>query len=168
MCLHLQYGDTVQPDVQDPPDRRGDRWCPTPPPPCSGWRRGADRASGGKGVELQKLPSSCTRSAHDENGAEDEEEKAEQDEDEECVVCMEKLHLGDDASSLTCKHVYHYDCIQSWFVQELNSNGVATCPVCKVTVFDARHLRPIAVENTWPGPTTPLPTMPRERTQIEV
>ena len=39
------------------------------------------------------------------------------------------------------QHVYHFECIQSWFVQELNTNSMATCPQCKATVFDVRHLR---------------------------
>lgn len=171
-----QYGTPLPAHVEDPAASGTKRWCPPPPPPAVrnswSWGRGTSRKTpGDQGVELSVLPNIPISVEDDAEAGNRTDGRVcdaldEDEEEDECVVCMEKIRVGDDVSSLTCKHVFHYECIQSWFVQELNDHGVATCPVCKVMVFDARHLRPIAVEEGHYQPLFPPPR--RERTQIEI
>ncbi|KAK4568273.1 hypothetical protein RGQ29_003883 [Quercus rubra] len=56
-------------------------------------------------------------------------EKLEKDKVEDfetqCVICMEDILMGFEATRLPCSHVYHEDCIVSWLKQ---SN---LCPLCR-------------------------------------
>eukprot|EP00124_Ichthyophonus_hoferi_P002615 Ihof_evm3s186 gene=Ihof_evmTU3s186 len=46
----------------------------------------------------------------------------------ECVVCMEEFHEGEELVSMPCKHVFHETCLSPWLQQH------NTCPTCRVTV----------------------------------
>eukprot|EP00277_Geminigera_cryophila_P007371 CAMPEP_0179430446 /NCGR_PEP_ID=MMETSP0799-20121207/15588_1 /TAXON_ID=46947 /ORGANISM="Geminigera cryophila, Strain CCMP2564" /LENGTH=360 /DNA_ID=CAMNT_0021206889 /DNA_START=48 /DNA_END=1131 /DNA_ORIENTATION=+ len=130
-------------------DTKKDQWCPCPPPPLAqGWRGGD--------IEMTEMAAGAELNEDMKETRESSEE-----EERECVVCMDKICVGQEVSSLTCKHVYHYGCIQLWFVHELNTKAMATCPLCQVMVFDARHLQPIEAEHQDVA-------VPRERTQIEI
>lgn len=50
------------------------------------------------------------------------------DNNNNCVVCLYEFKIGDIISALPCCHVFHSECIQNWFRNEL------TCPVCKFQV----------------------------------
>lgn len=41
-----------------------------------------------------------------------------------CVICQDEIFL-EIVRKLSCKHVYHIKCIDSWFVSN------STCPICK-------------------------------------
>ena len=43
---------------------------------------------------------------------------------EECVICLEDL--TQNIVLLSCKHEYHYDCIQRWFLKK----KYLECPLC--------------------------------------
>ena len=45
--------------------------------------------------------------------------------DEKCSVCLAKYKQGETVSALPCKHIFHDDCIQSWF----RNND--SCPLCR-------------------------------------
>ena len=55
---------------------------------------------------------------------------------DECCICLENYSSDNKIGILECCHVYHYDCILSWF--EKNKNQV--CPNCMNTVEDRRRL----------------------------
>ncbi|XP_039059579.1 E3 ubiquitin-protein ligase SIS3-like [Hibiscus syriacus] len=46
-------------------------------------------------------------------------------EEKDCVICLEQLKVGSDASSMPCKHIFHGDCIQEW----LSTSHY--CPICR-------------------------------------
>ncbi|XP_039003726.1 E3 ubiquitin-protein ligase RDUF1-like [Hibiscus syriacus] len=45
--------------------------------------------------------------------------------EKDCVICLEQLKVGSDASSMPCEHVFHGDCIQEW----LRTSHY--CPICR-------------------------------------
>ncbi len=55
---------------------------------------------------------------------------------EECCICLENYDNTSKIGILECSHVYHYDCIKSWF--EKNNNDI--CPNCMNTGDDRRRL----------------------------
>ena len=52
--------------------------------------------------------------------------------DDECSICLDDLKPGTRLLRLPCGHMYHPDCIRSWF------RGHNFCPLCKF-VLTARH-----------------------------
>ena len=43
---------------------------------------------------------------------------------QECLICLEEFNEGETVSLIKCGHMYHTQCVYSWFV---NSK---TCPLC--------------------------------------
>ena len=54
----------------------------------------------------------------------------EEEEEEECPICLECYKENDPVKILPCKHVFHEECARSWIV---NIRG--TCPLCKQGIF---------------------------------
>lgn len=50
----------------------------------------------------------------------------------ECAVCMEPILQQHRVSLLSCSHVYHENCLNSWIVYK---NGVEECPLCRQSFF---------------------------------
>ncbi|KAL0408699.1 UNVERIFIED_CONTAM: E3 ubiquitin-protein ligase MP [Sesamum radiatum] len=48
-----------------------------------------------------------------------------ENDDEQCVVCLEEWEAGNMAKEMPCKHKFHGDCIEKW----LKIRG--SCPVCR-------------------------------------
>lgn len=48
--------------------------------------------------------------------------------DLECVICMNPLGCGERVMRLPCRHVFHSDCIHSWFLKN------QSCPLCRVNL----------------------------------
>ncbi|CAF1925789.1 hypothetical protein HID58_064925 [Brassica napus] len=44
----------------------------------------------------------------------------------DCVVCLSKLHEGEEVRKLECGHVFHKRCLEGW-LHHLNF----TCPLCR-------------------------------------
>lgn len=40
-----------------------------------------------------------------------------------CIICRDDLKLG--AKKLSCAHIFHIECLKSWFIQQ------QTCPICR-------------------------------------
>ena len=45
-------------------------------------------------------------------------------ENNECIICLDNMIVGNNIKSLQCGHIYHYECINKWF------NVRKECPVC--------------------------------------
>jgi len=43
----------------------------------------------------------------------------------ECSICMADVDIGEEITTLPCKHWYHFDCIKAWLTEH------DTCPVCR-------------------------------------
>ena len=48
--------------------------------------------------------------------------------DEVCVICQDDISKGDVIRTLNCKHIYHLDCIDTWFIENKK------CPTCKYEI----------------------------------
>ncbi|KAJ9163635.1 hypothetical protein P3X46_023284 [Hevea brasiliensis] len=47
---------------------------------------------------------------------------------EQCVICLEDISIGMEATRMPCSHIYHGSCIRNWLE---NSN---LCPLCRFQV----------------------------------
>jgi hypothetical protein len=45
-----------------------------------------------------------------------------------CVICLNDFEKGQKALIIPCTHIFHADCIKSWF------NTQNTCPICKFKI----------------------------------
>ncbi|XP_057810698.1 E3 ubiquitin-protein ligase RHA2A-like [Salvia miltiorrhiza] len=55
--------------------------------------------------------------------------RPEDQDDADCVVCLNRLARGDHVRRLDCRHVFHKDCFDGW-LEHLNFN----CPLCRARV----------------------------------
>ncbi|KAL4310706.1 hypothetical protein GQ457_01G029440 [Hibiscus cannabinus] len=46
-------------------------------------------------------------------------------EDGDCMVCLEELRVGFEASQMPCSHIFHAHCIRRWL------NQSHYCPICR-------------------------------------
>ena len=44
---------------------------------------------------------------------------------EDCTVCLETFAVGEACIRVTCKHVFHRDCIETWLKRDVR------CPNCR-------------------------------------
>ena len=49
--------------------------------------------------------------------------------DNDCAICIDKLKKGNEIVKLPCNHLFHVDCIKSYF---LNYNN--KCPMCRSNI----------------------------------
>jgi hypothetical protein len=59
--------------------------------------------------------------------------KITKDMNERCTICMDDMKEGDEYYNLTCKHIFHIDCIKEYL---LNYNHM--CPLCKKEIGDKK------------------------------
>ncbi|XP_058079873.1 E3 ubiquitin-protein ligase RHA2A-like [Magnolia sinica] len=50
----------------------------------------------------------------------------ESDEQEECVVCLNKIEEGEEIRELRCEHLFHRACLDQWI-----GYRHGTCPICR-------------------------------------
>ena len=50
--------------------------------------------------------------------------------DNNCIICLNDMKIGDNVTSLPCLHVFHTDCIKHW-LESKNS-----CPICKLVITE--------------------------------
>ncbi|GMI73786.1 hypothetical protein HRI_001047900 [Hibiscus trionum] len=51
--------------------------------------------------------------------------RVEHGDEEKCIICLEKLKVGYEASRMPCSHSFHGSCIQRWLKQS------HYCPICR-------------------------------------
>ncbi|XP_039126914.1 uncharacterized protein LOC120263058 [Dioscorea cayenensis subsp. rotundata] len=51
-----------------------------------------------------------------------------EEEDMDCVICLEELVSGTEVKRLPCSHCFHGQCIDGWF------QGMDKCPICRFTL----------------------------------
>ncbi|KAL0237343.1 hypothetical protein PCE1_000740 [Barthelona sp. PCE] len=55
---------------------------------------------------------------------------------EQCCICQTAIDDTENGAQLSCSHVFHRDCLQSWFsVQQ-------TCPMCRANVLEQNEPEP--------------------------
>ena len=45
-------------------------------------------------------------------------------ENNECIICLDNMKIGEKIKILDCGHIYHYNCINDWFKRKKE------CPLC--------------------------------------
>ena len=60
-----------------------------------------------------------------------------QDEEVDCAVCLCKVKEKEEIRVLKCEHVFHKDCLNTWFSFKYNNTS---CPLCRVSVGPIRDL----------------------------
>ncbi|CAL5071063.1 unnamed protein product [Urochloa decumbens] len=51
--------------------------------------------------------------------------RKEEDEQEECVLCLSAIDEGSEVRELRCRHLFHRPCLDRWLLL------AATCPLCR-------------------------------------
>lgn len=51
-----------------------------------------------------------------------------EEENMDCVICLEELVSGTEVKRLPCSHFFHGQCIDCWF------EGMDKCPLCRFTL----------------------------------
>ena len=52
------------------------------------------------------------------------------EEGDECAICLESFHEGDNVKLMRCHHYFHSECIDPWLI-----NSRALCPVCRRGIY---------------------------------
>jgi E3 ubiquitin-protein ligase RNF38/44 len=47
-----------------------------------------------------------------------------------CSICCEEYSSGDVVRVLPCKHRYHIECIDRWFLSSIDYSRAPACPMC--------------------------------------
>lgn len=53
------------------------------------------------------------------------------DDERECTICLDRLEVGQHCVKLPCGHIFHQDCLRSWFLHRH-----VECPFCRCDVRD--------------------------------
>ena len=90
------------------------------------------------------------------------EETLEEDEEENCIICQDRMRQGELVRTLTvCQHQFHRSCIDSWLLHE--SVMCPTCrhdirqptriatPLLRATSANSPAIPPISLENPTPA-----------------
>ncbi|AES89593.2 zinc finger, C3HC4 type (RING finger) protein [Medicago truncatula] len=60
-----------------------------------------------------------------------------QEEEVDCAVCLCTMKEREEIRVLKCEHVFHKDCLDTWYSFKYNNT---TCPLCRVSVGPLRDL----------------------------
>ncbi|CAN9507292.1 unnamed protein product [Ophioblennius macclurei] len=95
---------------------------------------------------VRRLPSRTLRRGDEELAA------AGEDGGVVCAVCIESYREGEVVTVLTCKHVFHQECIEPWLLQK------RTCPMCKCNIMKALGVEDEPKEDVASSSSSPPPT----------
>ena len=62
---------------------------------------------------------------------------ATKEKEDPCCICLERMAINQEVSSLTCKHDFHTACLRTWLER------VNNCPLCKKEVVKVNDLQNI-------------------------
>lgn len=48
--------------------------------------------------------------------------------DDECIICFNKFNPKDIVKLLYCKHLFHKECLDTWFKKK------TSCPICNTNI----------------------------------
>jgi hypothetical protein len=52
--------------------------------------------------------------------------------DNTCIICREEMTVESGAKKLPCNHIFHPNCLRSWFQRQ------QTCPTCRTDVLGGK------------------------------
>ena len=55
----------------------------------------------------------------------------------QCLICLEEYHQEEDLRLLSCRHVFHKDCVDRWL-----ETGRNNCPACRTQVMSFFFMPP--------------------------
>ncbi|CAF1061058.1 unnamed protein product [Adineta steineri] len=67
--------------------------------------------------------------------------------DTTCIICREEMLAQQSIKRLSCQHIFHKNCLRSWFQRQ------QTCPICRTTVL--RPTTPRAAAGAAAAPNAP-------------
>ena len=53
-----------------------------------------------------------------------------------CNICLDDIIKGELISSLSCDHIFHYECLQQW----VKNNAYMSCPNCRAVIDPVENL----------------------------
>jgi E3 ubiquitin-protein ligase synoviolin len=56
--------------------------------------------------------------------------------DNTCIICREEMTVDSGAKKLPCNHIFHSNCLRSWFQRQ------QTCPTCRTDVLGGEGFVP--------------------------
>jgi len=59
------------------------------------------------------------------------QELANGDEGEPCVICLEPIAAMEPCRVLSCRHAFHVECIDVWWLQRMGGSPALKCPICR-------------------------------------
>jgi hypothetical protein len=61
----------------------------------------------------------------------------------DCVICLDAFKTGDtmdkQAVILSCRHMYHEECIRSVILSQLKTRSRISCPVCRYVFMECNN-----------------------------
>ena len=81
---------------------------------------------------------------------------------EECSVCFEN---GGEGLSTPCSHLFHQNCLKTWFLAKMQANQLLSCPSCRADLGPATNTRTVAparfsIQRHGSGSNPPSPASP--------
>uniref|UniRef100_A0A7E4WA68 E3 ubiquitin-protein ligase hrd-1 n=1 Tax=Panagrellus redivivus TaxID=6233 RepID=A0A7E4WA68_PANRE len=66
--------------------------------------------------------------------------------DPTCIICREEMTVESGAKKLPCNHIFHPNCLRSWFQRQ------QTCPTCRTEVLATAQRRPNVIPGAQAAP----------------
>ncbi|CAK9026350.1 E3 ubiquitin-protein ligase hrd-1 (RING-type E3 ubiquitin transferase hrd-1) (Suppressor/enhancer of lin-12) [Durusdinium trenchii] len=52
-----------------------------------------------------------------------------------CVICLDEVSSGESVRELTCQHIFHAECLDTWWQRSARSRSTSireiSCPTCR-------------------------------------
>ncbi|OLY85284.1 RING finger protein 165 [Smittium mucronatum] len=83
------------------------------------------------------------RVATETGNAYENQEQTQTNYDLDCLICFEKINIGEDIRRIPCLHMFHRECLDQWLLERVGS-----CPNCRLDLHTetAKDHKPINPE----------------------